>query len=148
MKITKEDIKIRFKEYNKLYFDNILPIPKFSTFIGRNSVGLCRFNKEKRYLNKISIARNVDWCEDIFKNVILHEMIHYFLGLTYGKCYGNHKNKFKNEMLRFKNDYNIIINVSYPMLTFIKNKKTVEKKNLLSIITQKIKIICKYRFAH
>ena len=63
MKITKEDIKALFKEYNKLYFDGVLPSCKCHVFKGKGACG--RYNYSKRsngkYEGSIWIAYNIDW---------------------------------------------------------------------------------------
>lgn len=148
MKITKEYIKTKFKEYNEMYFEKKLPIPSFSTFIGINNVGICFFNPNNQKQNKISIARNVNWNEENLKNVILHEMIHYYLGITEGKCDSKHKKSFNKMILFFKEKYNIVILKTYPHIEYTgKYKKILDDKHPIFNIFKKIKnfINDKYR---
>lgn len=123
MRITKEDIKERFKECNKLYFEGKLPIPKFGTYKGEQSVGLCYFDKQKKWINRITLARNVDWTEETLRSVLVHEMIHYLLGLRDGSSDSGHGRRFKAEAKRINEQYGLDITKRYPHIEFINAPK-------------------------
>ena len=69
MKITKEDIKFLFKEYNKLYFDGVLPSCKCHVFKGRGVFGRYNYFRKGngKYEGSIWIAYNVDWAEETLR---------------------------------------------------------------------------------
>ncbi|MGM9746450.1 MAG: SprT-like domain-containing protein [Paludibacteraceae bacterium] len=81
--ITKEFVKEKFKEYNELYFNGELKMPKITLIDGTKYAGTftCRHNKTtgKLYEQEIGIAYNVLWNIKTFENTLVHEMIHYYV---------------------------------------------------------------------
>ena len=81
MKITKEDLKVRFDEYNRLYFDGKLKSAKMG-FLSKNFktlVGIFEFEIDNNRRVKdpsIKISKRIVKDEDKLKRVLLHEMVH------------------------------------------------------------------------
>ena len=79
MKITKELIKKKFKEYNDKYFNSILPKCEFSACklhcFGQYTCAKSKSSKR----NRIWITTDVDWTEETLKDVLIHEMIHHYV---------------------------------------------------------------------
>ena len=112
MEITEEIIEEKFKEYNKEYFNNELPKPKFGLLKTYRTCGYfsCKkiIGKRKLKGQRIDISVYYDWDEDELKNVIIHEMIHYYLAhkhidneLTHGEAFTDMANDF-NEKYNLK----------------------------------------------
>ena len=82
MEVTKQMIKERFDEYNKLYFGGKLGKCKFY-LLPRNTKGCGRFVSRKDSKSNefgcIWIANSVDWKEEELREVIVHEMIHMYI---------------------------------------------------------------------
>lgn len=126
MKIkNKEDVKVLFKKYNMLYFENKLRTPKFSTFIGKTALGEFFYNDNTK-LYVISIARNVDWTEEGLRNVMVHEMIHYYLKIKYNKT--GHGSAFKKIMNEMNEKYGLNIKIIVPEIDFIGKYSHANKK--------------------
>lgn len=116
MKITKEDIKALFKEYNKLYFDGVLPSCKCHVFKGRGVFGRYNYFRKGngKYEGSIWIAYNVNWTEETLREVVVHEMIHHYVQTIEGRSGGlfGHNWRFHRQMRRLKKNYGLVIKVS------------------------------------
>ena len=108
MEVTTEIIANKFREYNKTFFNNELPTPKFGLLKSYMTCGYfsCKKIVGKRRLNgqRLDISVYYDWDENELRNVIVHEMIHYYLAhkhidneLTHGEAFMEMANKFNNE---------------------------------------------------
>jgi predicted SprT family Zn-dependent metalloprotease len=87
MEISVEYITERFREYNKDVFNHVLPLPQIRLmrsyrYSGRFS---CKKPVGRRRLKepRIEISCYFDWREEDFRNVLLHEMLHYYLAFTH-----------------------------------------------------------------
>ena len=128
MKITKEDIVTRFNEYNKKYFDGILPPCKCHVIMKKEHTPLGFYNSIERkgkLIGHIWIASNVDWNEEDLREVIVHEMIHHYVRIIEGHKGGlfGHNWRFKRQCKRLKDDYGIIINTTSYNICRIGQKK-------------------------
>ena len=88
-----------FWECNKLYFGHSLPTPKFGLVKRLNT--LARFEYQKNRKGKTPITRQVilfseyyDFDEDTFRNLMVHEMIHYYLAWNGVKTRLDHGKEF------------------------------------------------------
>lgn len=89
---TEIDIFNRFYEYNSLFFQNKLPIPFFIVIHTRKTIGRfsCEYNENGDIKNPIiEISDRYEYTEAQLKDIIVHEMLHYYLD-TLIKM--NHKN--------------------------------------------------------
>lgn len=128
MKITKEDIITRFNEYNKKYFDGILPTCKCHVIMKKEHTPLGLYNSIERkgkLIGHIWIASNVDWNEEDLREVIVHEMIHHYVRMIEGYKGGlfGHNLRFKRQCKRLKDDYGLIINTTSYNICRIGQKK-------------------------
>jgi hypothetical protein len=117
MKITKEDIKVRFDEYNKKYFDGILtPCKCHVNKIKRSGLGLYHPSfKNGEIIGHIWISYYVDWTEEDLREIIVHEMIHHYTQTIEGHRGGLfcHNWRFKRQCKRLKKEYDLTIHI-YP----------------------------------
>ena len=140
MKIDKAYLRLKFKEYNKLYFGRKLITPQFTTFLsGRGYLGICYYHKDKSRM-KISIARNVDWTEETLRKVLVHEMIHLYLFQNVGYRQGNSHGKHFREMAeKIKETDGLVITKFNPEIILINKKKTEQPKTFLGKIFAPLK---------
>ena len=130
MKITKEDIITRFNEYNKKYFDGILPPCKCHVIMKKEHTPLGFYNTIERkckLIGNIWIASNVDWNEEDLREVIVHEMIHHYVRMIEGHTGGvfGHNCRVKRQCKRIKDDYGLTINtISYNICRIGQKKPT------------------------
>lgn len=115
IKLTKEDLKSRFDEYNKLYFGGKLGKCEFHVYKSSIS-GYGKFNTKKSPKGKITysiwITNNCEWTEKTLKETIIHEMIHYYVyAVENVHCDGllGHGKHFRRQCRRIKNNYGIDI---------------------------------------
>jgi len=125
-RITKEDIRIRYKEYNRLYFGNQLKHCHFSV---QKMWCLGLYTNKKVDSNGIIeghiwITNDVDWTEDDLREVIIHEMIHHYVKTVDRKWSGlfGHGRLFRRQCKRLKQDYGLNILIHYD-LPRIKTKR-------------------------
>lgn len=126
MKITKEDIKTRFDEYNKKYFNGVLPSCKYHIFKSSSFFGRYTYSVNRKInVGHIWIAYNADWHEEDLREVIIHEMIHHYVQMIEGHKGGlfGHNWRFQRQSKRLKEEYGIIIHIKYPHLYHIGEKK-------------------------
>ena len=82
MIVTKEIFREYFRKYNELYFDGILKMPSILFMSGHNGqVGKFRHQKKDgKVVNpKIYINKSIRWTEEDIIDVMIHEMIHYYV---------------------------------------------------------------------
>ena len=98
MEMTETLIRQKFRDYNALYFNGELPLPQFGLLKSYRTCGYFSCNKiiGRRRLKrpKIEISCRFDWEESSFQDVMVHEMIHYYLAykhidheLTHGEAF-------------------------------------------------------------
>lgn len=76
MRITKNMIEEKFKKFNELYFDGKLETPEFRLLWNKDGL----FGKFKVYKRPIiCVNASADWSERDFDDIVVHEMIHYYI---------------------------------------------------------------------
>ena len=111
MEVTKEDLKQKFDEYNRLYFDGKLKPAKmgfisksFKTIVGQFEF---KIDKKRHLKNKsIKINKGIDWDEEKLRRVLLHEMIHLSVTQKYKRSM-KHGMAFIKECKRIENQYGV-----------------------------------------
>ena len=76
MEITRNLLKQRFAEYNQAYFDGKRTLPKFYFLSSKRPYGRSICNKHGL---EIWMTKRIEWTEDFFKDVLIHEMIHQYV---------------------------------------------------------------------
>lgn len=127
MKITKEDLKVRFDEYNRLYFGGKLGKCTFSARkIGSFGFYFFKTAKSGKLESRITLTTNVNWTEDSLRDVLVHEMIHHYV-VTIDGCkwvdgwswYGlfGHGKHFRRQVRRIERENGLKIYIhGYPAL--------------------------------
>ena len=125
MEISHYNVLAMFHVYNQEYFNGELPIPKLVITHSYKTLGYfhCDVNWLGKYHNEtIEISDNYDYTESQFRDILVHEMIHYYL-LYMGidkKCH--HGKEFKEMASRFNLMYGMNITPTID-LTYYKIKK-------------------------
>lgn len=125
MKITKELIKERFDEYNQIYFSGVLGkcrfylLPKSQSILGKYNG---QEDKNGKPIDRIGIGTAVIWNEELFKRVLIHEMVHMY-NTRIDKCRLDgvlgHGRRFRRETRRLKKGFGIDINTRNMKVEFI-----------------------------
>lgn len=106
MKVSTEILRTWFDEFNRKYFDSSLPEPRFVTGNARTQLGAMAYKWKstmgfrKYYDYTIRISNYYDADEKHFKNVLLHEMIHYYIVIKKIKDNSSHGVVFHRIMNR------------------------------------------------
>lgn len=83
--IDKFNLMAYFTEYNNAFFGGILPYPEFKIRKSYYTLGFfsCNYNDDYSLYNCVlEISNRYDYTEEQFRNVMVHEMIHYYLAYT------------------------------------------------------------------
>lgn len=103
MVVSKHNIISLFFTYNNEYFGGVLPMPNLKIRHTYRTLGYfyCDINDDGSISNPcIEISDNYDYTEYQLKNILVHEMIHYYLtymGLDIKCHHGKEFNKMSNE---------------------------------------------------
>lgn len=95
-----------FDEFNRLYFSDRLPVPRFATGRSRHALGTMVTKTDRRLLAitrksyTIRLSNYYDMPEKEFQNVLLHEMIHLYIAAEGLKDTSSHGRLFRREMQR------------------------------------------------
>ena len=114
MKATIENMTTVFKECNEKYFNNSLPRPRFAVMHSWAKSG--EFVYEPRKTDKGRILKRsiymtdcFDFTEKQFRDIMAHEMIHYFIAWNHIKDDDDHGTEFMKmaERLNKEHGFNI-----------------------------------------
>lgn len=145
MKITKKTLKDKFIEYNKLYFNNKLPMCNFKavkywhalgTFYRKDKSGKCSIYIRSEMFN------NVEWSEKTLRSILVHEMIHYYviyiLGIKTRLSPHNILFRIVKNKLNKKYDLGIVCGYPSDRIAFLEKKKTPTLIERLELTLEKI----------
>lgn len=135
--LTTDWMKENFKQFNRDYFDSSLPIPRLSISHSRTQLGCMackrrgRWGKMTAYDYSIHLSDYYKMDEKEYQNVLLHEMIHYYLAFKGIKDTSPHGGKFREMMTFFNGKHHWNIRVSTRASHLEVNKRGKENKLLI-----------------
>ena len=113
-------VQQKFREFNRLMFDGRLPEPPVSITNAKTYLGVCAFRKHRKWHGrleysdfKIRISRRFDLPQDEIDDTIIHEMIHYYIGLFSPADMPGHSALFRRMMADINTRYGRHISVSH-----------------------------------
>ena len=116
----KEYIQNRFRVFNRQMFDGKLPEPPIMISNAKTYLGVCAFRKHRKWNGrleysdfKLRISRRFDLPQDEVDDTIIHEMIHYYIGLFSPADMPGHSPLFRKMMADINTRYNRHISVSH-----------------------------------
>ena len=120
MKADLEYVKEKFREFNVRMFDGKLPEPPISITNAKTYFGVCAFRKHRKWHGKleysdfkIRISRRFDLPQDEIDDTIIHEMIHYWIGLFSPADMPGHSPLFREMMADINERFGRHISVSH-----------------------------------
>jgi intracellular sulfur oxidation DsrE/DsrF family protein len=138
MIVTKEWMSKWFDYFNKLYFGN-LPVPVLGLSRSKNRVGVMKssFAHQPR-IYAIDMSTRYDMTERQAQNILLHEMIHYFIAYNGLKDSSPHGTLFRKYMngLNDKFGWEIGVNANHAGLKLVEEQS---ERNVYAVLTMKIK---------
>lgn len=130
MKATIPYVEKTFEEFNRLMFDGKLPMLPIELSDAKTFLGVCVYKKKRTLLGKmvcydfkLRINTRIDLAEAEVEDIIIHEMIHYYIGLNGIKDTSAHGRVFKLMMNRINERFGRHIRISH--------KPTQEQKEQL-----------------
>ena len=109
-----ETMSKMFSECNEKYFDGILPVPYLNTMNKMKILARFEYNKDKggKYPIKwqeIKFSDCYDYSEQDFREMMVHEMIHYYIAWNGIKDNKEHGNEFMRIANHLNEKYNLNI---------------------------------------
>ena len=107
MVIAEFNILASFYCFNEEYFGGILPIPHLKVRHGWRTLGYFYYQIDAPFgmSETIEISDFYDYTEYEFRNILIHEMIHYYLYYTGEDPRCRHGKAFKAMAKRFNREY-------------------------------------------
>lgn len=134
-----ETMSRMFKECNKKYFNGSLPAPTFNTINKLNIIAKFVYNKNKggKYPIKwqeIRISDCYDFSEEDFRDIMVHEMIHYYIALNNIKDNKEHGKEFMKIANELNSKYNLNITKTKSASSFEKTEKAPKYNGFLKFL--------------
>lgn len=118
-----------FDRYNRTYFEGKLPIPMFNLLHSFRTCGYFQYTKggwfdKTLYDPTISMTDYYDFTERQFKDIMCHEMIHYYLAYFGIDRRCRHGKKFKEMAERLNKTYGLHITKILDITQYKRRKGT------------------------
>ena len=120
MKATIPYVEKKFEEFNQLIFDGKLPKLPIELSDAKSFLGLCVYKKRRTLLGKVvcydfklRINTRIDLDEAEVEDIIIHEMIHYYIGYNGIVDSSAHGRVFRQLMMEINERYGRHIRVSH-----------------------------------
>lgn len=122
MKATTEYLQERFAHFNSLIFSSELPPIPIKLSNGSSYVGQCRCKRRRTLLGKVQcydfsirINGKMDFAENELEDVLIHEMIHYYIFFKGLKDSSAHGKVFRNIMDMVNSTYSRQVTISHKL---------------------------------
>ena len=120
MKATIPYVQRKFREFNQQFFNGTLPDLPIELSDTKGFIGVCKYKKRKKedgsielYDFRLSINTRIDLPEEEIEDTIIHEMIHYFIGLNRLEDSSSHGPMFCHLMKTINEKYGRHITISH-----------------------------------
>lgn len=127
-------LRCAFRDYNNCYFGGVLPMPEFEITDSFKFFGYFHSNiYNNTTVNPlIQISGNWEYSESQFRDILVHEMIHYYLAYTGRDIVGSHGTEFMNMAHRLNHDYGLNITETINYDEYTRREGTSKLKYWLS----------------
>ena len=133
-------VPLMFDECNYKYFKHSLPRPKFEITNKIYVLASFLYNRDKKKKKHpikwpiIQVTESYDFPDDVFRSMIVHEMIHYYIEWNGIKDNGDHGNVFKKMMNEYNEKYGLCITVTESPSSFKKTEKARKYSGLFGFV--------------
>lgn len=132
MVLFESKLEYLFNIYNEEYFHGVLPLPEFRVIHKNNTFGKfeCKMGWRNISSPVIMVTDKYNFTEDQLRDIMIHEMIHYYLAYTKKDRIVTHGKQFKKMMEDFNLNEGFNIQITYNTKDFEidKNKETILDK--------------------
>ena len=142
MQITTTWLHTWFDTFNRDYFDGALPLPHLAISKSRTRLGSMSYKRKmswgrpKQFDYAIRISNYYDQSEQAFQNVLLHEMIHYYIAHQGIRDTSPHGTVFQKIMYRLNTEHGWQITVSSEMELARHANSVFDKENHLILVVE------------
>ena len=118
MILTVEILKEWFVRFNTDYFDGTLPVPRLALSRARTRLGSISYKRRRRWLKTevydfcIRVSTYYACSERDYQNVLLHEMIHYYIAYHRLRDTSAHGRLFRKMMAELNTRHGWQISIS------------------------------------
>lgn len=135
MRFTIPYIEKKFEEFNQQMFADKLPKPVFELSNAKTFLGLCVSQKRELangyielYNFRLRFNTRIDLEEELMEDIIIHEMIHYFIGFNKLEDTSTHGVVFKHIMNNINEKYGRHLNISHKVSSIEQEQYTSNKR--------------------
>ena len=128
-----------FSECNKKYFNHSLPMPKFGLLNKTSILARFEYNKDKKGKHPIKwqtlfFSDCFDFDEKDFMEIMVHEMIHYYIAWNGIKDNGAHGKEFMKIANELKEKFGLDITETKDASSFKLTENAPKNKSLFKIL--------------
>ena len=130
----------KFSECNRKYFGHSLPTPKYGVIHKFNTLALFECIKSKKNaknpieFQKISVTDFYDFDEDVFTNLVVHEMIHYYIAWNRIKDNKTHGREFMRIANELNEKYGLNVSIKIDASSFKRTEKAPKRTGLFKFL--------------
>lgn len=121
MVISEFNILAGFQNFNHDYFNDELPFPKIVVRHSYRTLGYfhCELDLDGSIIDPtIEISDNYDYTESQFRDILVHEMIHYYLVFNGKDTKCHHGKEFKKISKEFNSKYGMNITPTIDLTSY------------------------------
>ena len=140
MRATIPYVEKKFEDFNRLMFDSKLPMLPIELSDAKTFLGMCVYKKKRTLLGKtvcydfkLRINTRIDLAEEEVEDIIIHEMIHYYILVNKIKDTSAHGRVFRQMMNGINERFGRHIRISH--------KPTQEQKEQLYGAKQRWRVV-------
>lgn len=144
MKASKSYVERKFEEFNQQMFASKLPKLPVELSDAKTFLGMCVYKRKKdgngniiKYDFRLRINTRIDLPEEEIEDTIIHEMIHYYIGVNQLKDSSAHGQLFQYIMNNINEKYNRHLTISFKG-NKEQNEQAVDKRRHWHVIAKVI----------
>ena len=132
-----------FDECNLKYFNHSLPRPKYGLMRKKTILAGFQYSKDKGKKHpikwqKILFSECYDYTEEEFRNLMVHEMIHYYIAWNNIKDNKTHGNEFMKMAEEMNVKYGLNITKYVDPSTYHRNEKESTYKGIFPLLMENL----------
>ena len=133
MRICESQIRCLFRQFNKDYFGNILPIPHIKIRHSDNTLGYFSYMPDKMFgtTETLEISDFYAYTSNQLRDIVVHEMIHYYLYYIGEDIRLKHGKSFMRMARQLNQSYGLHVTPTIDLMRIIPRPHASNLKRLL-----------------